>query len=111
MPISAVVADRPYYVLMDENHPIGPQVVRLHAGIECYPIYGFSDREGVMSEKKPTPIIVERNISICPVCGKRSYSRGGIHPQCAMIQADAPRNLRLAAEKKAKAKERLRTLA
>jgi hypothetical protein len=68
-------------------------------------------REDVMSEKKPTPIIVERNISICPVCGKRSYSRGGIHPQCAMIQADAPRNLRLAAEKKAKAKERLRTLA
>ena len=25
---------------------------------------------------------------ICPVCKKAVYSRGGIHPQCAMIQAD-----------------------
>lgn len=56
-----------------------------------------------MSEKKPTPIIVEPNSAICPVCTKRSYSRGGIHPQCAMIQADVPRKLRLSAEKKAKA--------
>jgi hypothetical protein len=25
----------------------------------------------------------------CPVCGKPSYSRGGVHPQCSMRQADA----------------------
>ena len=44
MPISAVVADTPYYVLMDGNHRIGPEVVQLHSGIECEPIYGFSDK-------------------------------------------------------------------
>ena len=58
-----------------------------------------------MSEKKPTPIFVERNGKICPVCGKPSYSREGVHPQCAMTQADASRKMRLAAEKKAKEKE------
>ena len=25
----------------------------------------------------------------CPVCGKTAYSHGGIHPQCAVSQADA----------------------
>jgi hypothetical protein len=63
-----------------------------------------------MSEKKPTPIVAERGGKVCPVCGKQSYSREGVHPQCAMIQADAPRTLRLAAEKKAKAKEKQETL-
>ncbi len=62
-----------------------------------------------MSEKKPTPINLEPNTKICPVCGKRSYSRQGVHPQCAMVQADAPRQLRLTAAKKAKAKEKLRS--
>jgi len=56
-----------------------------------------------MSEKKPTPVLSDRNPVSCPVCGKRSYSRDGVHPQCAMIRADAPRKERLAAEKKAKA--------
>ena len=46
--------------------------------------------EHVMSEKKPIPILVERNIKICSVCGRRSYSREGVHPQCVMLQADAP---------------------
>jgi len=27
----------------------------------------------------------------CPVCHQSVYSRGGIHPQCAMSQADPPR--------------------
>jgi hypothetical protein len=67
--------------------------------------------EHVMSEKKPIPILVERNIKICSVCGKRSYSREGVHPQCVMLQADAPRKMLLAAEKKAKAKKRQRTQA
>ena len=54
-----------------------------------------------MSEKKPTPIVVERDNKKCPICGKSSYSRDGIHPQCAMAQADGPRKLQLAAQKKA----------
>jgi hypothetical protein len=61
-----------------------------------------------MSEKKPIPIVVERSRKSCPVCGKRSYSRDGVHPQCSMILADAPRKIRLAAEKKARAIERQR---
>ena len=28
---------------------------------------------------------------LCPVCKKAVYSRSGIHPQCAMVQADLPR--------------------
>ena len=28
---------------------------------------------------------------VCPVCKKAVYSRGGIHPQCAVIQAGPPR--------------------
>jgi hypothetical protein len=59
-----------------------------------------------MSEKKPTPIVIQRTDKNCPVCGKRSYSRDGVHPQCSMVQADAPRKLRLAAEKKAKAEQK-----
>ena len=36
----------------------------------------------------------------CPVCGKPTYSRNGIHPQCAVIQADMPRQKQLAEDKK-----------
>ena len=59
----------------------------------------------LMTEKKLTPIVVTHGSKICPVCGKPSYSREGVHPQCAMIQADAPRAMHLAAERKAKAKK------
>jgi hypothetical protein len=44
MPMSAVVAGTPYYVLMDGNRRIGPTVMQLHSGIECSPIHGFSDK-------------------------------------------------------------------
>lgn len=37
---------------------------------------------------------------VCPVCGMVTYSRGGIHPQCALKQADAPRANRLKSAKK-----------
>lgn len=50
--------------------------------------------------QKSTPMIPERGRKQCPVCGKPSYSLGGVHPQCAMRQADAPRKARLQAEKK-----------
>lgn len=38
----------------------------------------------------------------CPVCGKASYSKDGIHPQCAILKADMPRQKQLAEEKKKK---------
>ena len=41
--------------------------------------------------KKPEPLNVQQLGKECPVCHKRSYSAGGIHPQCAVQQADAPR--------------------
>jgi hypothetical protein len=31
---------------------------------------------------------------LCPVCKKPVYSRGGIHPQCAMIQSDPLRPMK-----------------
>ena len=57
-----------------------------------------------MNSKKPNPLFIEPSGSVCPVCGKRSYSLRGIHPQCAVQQADAPRQKLLAAEKKEKAR-------
>lgn len=54
-----------------------------------------------MSEKKPTPIFPAPTPGrVCPVCHKRAYSAGGIHPQCAVRQADAPREAALAVAKR-----------
>jgi len=58
-----------------------------------------------MSEKKPEPIVLSPQPKLCPICGKPTYSATGIHPQCAMFQADAPRQARLAASRKAMAKK------
>ena len=60
----------------------------------------------IMSHKKPTPILGEHNMKICPVCGKRSYSAGGIHPQCAVQQADTPRTQQIKTNKKTEAKKK-----
>ena len=54
--------------------------------------------------KKPEPLYREAPGKFCPVCGKRSYSLRGIHPQCAVQQADAPRQAVLAEEKREKAR-------
>lgn len=56
-----------------------------------------------MSEKKPVPILDSGNSKTCPVCGKRSYSREGIHPQCAVKLADADRTEDIKARKKREA--------
>jgi hypothetical protein len=49
-----------------------------------------------MNEKKPEPLLPPVLAgNICPVCHKRSYSANGIHPQCAVKQADAPRQAML----------------
>ncbi len=39
--------------------------------------------------------------NVCPVCGKPAYSLGGVHPQCAIQQADEPRLVRLRAARAA----------
>ena len=44
-----------------------------------------------MSSKKPQPLISRTKRERCPVCGEISYSLTGVHPQCAMRQADAKR--------------------
>jgi hypothetical protein len=43
---------------------------------------------------KPEPLFAVRPTKICPMCGRPSYSREGIHPQCAVAQADSTRVLR-----------------
>lgn len=53
-----------------------------------------------MSEKKPTPLVSRPSGKVCPVCGDRAYSQGGIHPQCAVRQADAARADALKAARK-----------
>ena len=55
----------------------------------------------MMNNRKPEPLIAEqRRGRVCPICGKQSYSREGIHPQCAVQQADAPRQILIAEQKR-----------
>jgi hypothetical protein len=56
-----------------------------------------------MSIIKPVPFIPKIAKNLCPICGKDSYSREGIHPQCAAQHADEPRNQRLKLDRKKKA--------
>jgi hypothetical protein len=44
---------------------------------------------------KPEPLFSPPARPLCPVCGAATYSRDGIHPQCASKQADAPRAAKL----------------
>ncbi len=57
-----------------------------------------------MSVKKPVSVIDGENHNLCPVCGKRSYSAAGMHPQCAQLQAGAVQLAKTATEKKPPAK-------
>jgi len=41
--------------------------------------------------RRPVPLYTPKHRERCPVCGEVSYSASGIHPQCAMQQADAKR--------------------
>ena len=61
-----------------------------------------SDPEPKMNSKHLPPLRDYPQPKLCPVCGKASYSAKGIHPQCAVSQADEPRRLKLAAERRAK---------
>jgi predicted RNA-binding Zn-ribbon protein involved in translation (DUF1610 family) len=57
-----------------------------------------------MSILKPVPVIPQPAKMRCPICGETTYSRGGIHPQCAIQQADEPRTVKLRADRKKAAK-------
>ena len=57
-----------------------------------------------MSTDKAVEIVPQPPRNLCPICGKATYSAGGIHPQCAMQQADEPRLVRLRAAKTAETK-------
>ena len=48
-----------------------------------------------MSKEEPIAIAPRRPKILCPVCGTPTYSAGGIHPQCAVHQADDSRMARL----------------
>ena len=58
-----------------------------------------------MSEKSVV-VIPQPPKNLCPICGKAAYSLGGIHPQCAMQQADEPRLNRLRTSKAAEAQSK-----
>jgi hypothetical protein len=45
--------------------------------------------------RRPRPLFEPPSCQICPVCGNVSYSRSGIHPQCAQNQADSRQGARL----------------
>lgn len=53
-----------------------------------------------MQNLKPAPIFSQPVRTPCPICGVVSYSRDGIHPQCAVQQADEPRSAQLRLKKK-----------
>jgi hypothetical protein len=55
-----------------------------------------------MDDKKPSPLAVRENKPgrVCSVCGTATYSRGGIHPQCAQAQAEVLRVAQFKAMKK-----------
>ncbi|MFK7737976.1 MAG: hypothetical protein AB8B50_18240 [Pirellulaceae bacterium] len=59
-----------------------------------------------MNEKKPTPLSPASKAKRCPVCKEPTYSAAGIHPQCAVKQADEPRRLELVAERKAQSENK-----
>jgi hypothetical protein len=45
----------------------------------------------MLLSSKPKPLCDRAAPRVCPVCRQTSYSASGIHPQCAMRQADAER--------------------
>ncbi len=57
-----------------------------------------------MSNVKSVIILPPPPKHVCPVCGTASYSLGGVHPQCAVEQADEPRILKLRAARAAEPK-------
>jgi len=59
----------------------------VHAEFPAAPACSW--KENVASITKPHVITGAQ--PLCPVCGKASYSRDGIHPQCAVTRNDRAR--------------------
>jgi predicted RNA-binding Zn-ribbon protein involved in translation (DUF1610 family) len=59
-----------------------------------------------MSKEEPILIVSQRPKILCPVCGTPTYSAGGIHPQCAVNQADDSRMARLKLQRAEAPKEK-----
>jgi len=57
-----------------------------------------------LTNTKPEPLFPVAVRPMCPVCGQASYSRAGIHPQCAMLAADEVHVSRINARKAALSK-------
>jgi hypothetical protein len=51
-----------------------------------------------MDPKKLEPLVVAPKPHLCPVCGKASYSRSGVHPQCCQASADAATRAKMKAK-------------
>jgi hypothetical protein len=49
----------------------------------------------VSDSSKPEPLYAAVQRPRCPVCGEATYSRSGIHPQCAQERGDALQKKRL----------------
>ena len=56
-----------------------------------------------LSKSVPPPYDDGTVRRVCPVCGSRAYSRGGIHPQCAQQRADAARMVEVKKARRPKA--------
>jgi len=54
--------------------------------------------------QKPEPLFASVPRAVCPVCGTASYSRSGIHPQCAMAASDQVQSARIEARNLAQPK-------
>ncbi len=59
-----------------------------------------------MSKEEPVLIAPQRPKILCPVCGAPTYSAGGIHPQCAVHQADDSRMAKLKTQRVEASKEK-----
>ena len=62
----------------------------------------------LMLNSKPAPLLAAGAAvrRLCPICGSIAYSVAGVHPQCAMLQADAVRAKRLRERRKTARKNR-----
>jgi len=59
-----------------------------------------------MNKEEPILIVPQRPKVRCPVCGTPTYSAGGIHPQCAVNQADGVRIAKLKTQRAEEPKEK-----
>ena len=94
MPTSTVAASTPNYVLIDGNLRIGPKILPLDFGTECWAIYGFSskstyDRFCSNSQRalKPYPLV--------PGYLRNQMDAPGDRLKLVVMDASAQRTLRL----------------